>query len=105
MRGLGNLTVKADDDIKLGGTNGSTTGIAGDTSAYGNLVLDAGDDIYAYGNLSSDTGNIDTYSSNYTTYLYGDVWTLDGHITFHNNVEARGCGNQRFDATLRPKEI
>lgn len=98
LRGEGSLVIKAADDIKLGGHDATETGAPGETSTYGNLTLDAGDDIFAFGDLSSDTGDIETFSSDTTTNLYGDVTAYDGSIIFHNSVSALGSGTQTFSA-------
>ncbi len=82
------LTVDADDDIKLYGY----------ANVDGDLVLDASDDIYAYGNLTSNNGDIELYSSNHTTKLYANVTAYDS-VLLNNETELRGSGNQRVEAT------
>ncbi len=92
--GLGALTIMADDgDIMLGVGDplDPETGSGGGLSAFGHLSLDAGDSIYAHGELATAGGNIDLYSSNNTTHLYGNV-TADvtdplSDIIIHNRSE------------------
>jgi filamentous hemagglutinin family protein len=102
LEGLGALTVQAGDDILLG-VNADNhwvnpeVGSAGNVSTAGNLILNAGDDVYAHGNLIAG-GNIEVYSSDSTTYLYGDLAQATGSVLLNNNTELRGASNQSITA-------
>jgi filamentous hemagglutinin family protein len=92
----GNLTIEAGDDIILGVddvANHETTpavGTSGLVRAYGDLLLDAGGDVYAHGQLdvpSNKSGDIDIYSRDGTTYLWDDVTAQGGgDVILHNNT-------------------
>ncbi len=91
LTGDGDLTVMADENIILGELDHG-----GDVIAGGDLILDAGDDIYAYGKLittDGSEGDIHLYSSDSTTHLFGDVTadvTDGGSIFLHNNAQVTG---------------
>lgn len=96
------LTIEADDDIKLGmdtsgGNQQGWIGSGGDVTTEGDLILDAGDDIYAHGNLISNNGDIEIYSSDLTTYLGGDV-TAAENVLLNNNTKLNGSGEQTVEA-------
>ncbi|MHC4499544.1 MAG: hypothetical protein ACYS21_10580, partial [Planctomycetota bacterium] len=94
--GYGHLTLQAGDDLILGVTdvtdheNTPTVGTAGDVDSTGNLVLNAVNDIYAHGTLRAGGGDIEIYSSDDTTYLYGDYITAGGSILLNNTTESYG---------------
>ncbi len=96
------LTIEADDDIKLGmdtsgGNQQGWIGSGGDVTTEGDLILVAGDDIYAHGNLISNNGDIEIYSSDLTTYLGGDV-TAAENVLLNNNTKLNGSGEQTVEA-------
>jgi hypothetical protein len=67
-----------------------------DVTAGRDITLDADYDIYAYGDLTSTgaydgSGSIETSSSDWTTYIGGDV-TAPDDITFNNNTKFDGGG-------------
>ncbi|MHC4756752.1 MAG: hypothetical protein ACYTBP_16620, partial [Planctomycetota bacterium] len=93
--GKSSLTLEAGDDIILGSSDvdnhwvNPEIGSPGNVLTDGDLELRAGDDIYAHGTLTSTNGDIDLYSSDSTTNLYGDVFADvadNGNITLHNNA-------------------
>jgi hypothetical protein len=94
----GNIHVTAGDDIKLYGT---FIGIVPDfesAQADGDLKLDAEDDVDVLGDLISNNGSIDIYSSDWATYLGGDVYAAYD-VTLHNNTILDGRnGDQTIEA-------
>jgi hypothetical protein len=60
--------------------------------------LDAEDDVDVLGNLISNTGDIEIYSSDDTTYLGGDKVQAFGNILLNNNTEFDGDDDQKVDA-------
>ncbi|MFH1882375.1 MAG: filamentous hemagglutinin N-terminal domain-containing protein, partial [Planctomycetota bacterium] len=90
----GDLSVTAGRDIMLGddlSNSDPTVGSAGNVYANGDLTLAAEGSIYAHGLLFTDKdgpgGNINLYSSDNTTHLYGNVSADvddDGDIILHN---------------------
>jgi filamentous hemagglutinin family protein len=89
----GPLTIEAGDDILLGVADVTNhwvapeVGSAGNvTNDYGDLILDAGDDVYSHGILEA-SGDIDIYSREGTTYLWDDVTAQGGgDVILHNNT-------------------
>lgn len=78
------LTIQAADDILLGITNvvnhwgvNQQTGSGGNVSANGDLILNAGDDIYAHGSLTSSGGSNVDLTAVYDIRLYGPVTAED----------------------------
>ncbi len=99
----GSLDVLAGDDIILGsddiaGHDGfDQTGYPGNVTSQGDLTLSAGDDIYAFGDISSFQGSIETMSSDFTTYLYENVYAFED-VTLHNTAILKGFGDQEINA-------
>jgi len=97
MISSGDLSVTAGRDIMLGddlSDSDPTVGSAGNVYANGDLTLDAEGSIYAHGLLytllNGPGGNINLYSSDSTTHLYGNVSADvddDGDIILHNVSE------------------
>jgi len=101
------LTIEADDDIILGVTNADShwvapeAGSGGNVSADGKLKLTAADDVYAHGTLTTTSGgDIEIYSSDDTTYLYGDYVNANGSILLNNTTESYGDIIASQDVTL-----
>jgi len=80
-----------------GGNQQGWIGSGGDVTTEGDLILDAGEDIYAHGNLISNNGSIEIYSSDLTTYLGGDV-TAAENVLLNNNTKLNGSGDQTVEA-------
>ncbi len=70
---------------------------AKDLTSGGDMTLQADVDVIAHGNLNAG-GNISINASADTIYLGGNVGTINGDVTFGENVIADGIGNQRFEA-------
>jgi filamentous hemagglutinin family protein len=98
----GSLTLEAADDIILGVDDvdnhwvAPQNGSAGDVTARGDLILDAGDDVYAHGDLESTEGSVEVYSSDSTTHLWGNV-TGAVDVLLNNNTRFLG-GDQTVEA-------
>ncbi|MHC4283957.1 MAG: beta strand repeat-containing protein [Planctomycetota bacterium] len=96
-----NMNLDAYNKIEIGNkitSGGKLTALAGNKIIFnrwaqseGDMLLDADNDVYAYGDLTSNNGSIDIYSSDYTTYLGGDV-TAAVDVTLHNNTKFDGGG-------------
>jgi filamentous hemagglutinin family protein len=112
--GYSDLTLVAGDDILLGVSDvdhhwqNPENGYGGEVyTYYGDMVLDAEDDVYAHGNLYAgdyipENKDISIYSSDSTTYLYGDLVRATGNVLLNNRTELWGTGyqsNQRIEAT------
>ncbi|HUW20040.1 MAG TPA: right-handed parallel beta-helix repeat-containing protein [Sedimentisphaerales bacterium] len=90
LTGDGTLTVEAGENILLGVDdqwNPEDGGSPGNVSAVGDLVLDAGEDVWAYGQLKAG-GDITISSSDSTTYLITDLVEATGNVNLNNNTEA-----------------
>ena len=94
LTGEGVLAVEADRDVVLGGN----------VEAGGDLYLIAdadgvdGGDMTAFGNLVSTGGSIEIYSSDSTTYLYGDYVEAINNILLNNNTVFGSEDDQMVDA-------
>ncbi len=88
--GGGAITATAGYDIVLSATPVSA-------QADGDLTLDADDDIDVEGDLISNNGSIEFSSSDWTTYLAGDV-TAAVDVTFNNTTLFDGDDDQKVDA-------
>ena len=93
LTGDSSLTVKAKNNINLGGA----------TSAVGSLILNADSDgdgagtLWAKDTLSSNNGSIVISASDSTIYLFGDV-IAEGDITLFANTWFKGFGDQTVEA-------
>jgi filamentous hemagglutinin family protein len=98
----GSLTLEAADDIILGVDDvdnhwvSPENGSPGDVIARGDLILNAGDDVYAHGDLDSTEGSIEVYSSDSTTHLWGNVTAFE-NVLLNNNTKFLG-GDQTVEA-------
>ncbi|MHC4594867.1 MAG: autotransporter outer membrane beta-barrel domain-containing protein, partial [Planctomycetota bacterium] len=124
----GTLTVEAGDDIIFGvddvdnhwdNPQNPLNGTPGNVTSNGDLILTAGDDIYAhgwlqtfnggdiiatatddvyvYGDIYAD-GDIEIYSDNTTTNLFGDLIQAVGNILLDNNTIFGSGVDQLVDA-------
>jgi len=88
------LTIEAGNNIHLGkDLSGGGEHSGGNVTTQGDLTLRAGNDIRARGTLTSVGGEIELFSSDSTTYLWGDVTAYD-NIWFGSNVEFEGWDDQ-----------
>jgi len=106
LDGLGDLTVLATDDVMFGVAAATheadpTSGTPGDVSADGTLIVSAGDSVYAHGTITTTSGgDIEIYSSDTTTFLYGDYINAGGSVLLNNTTESYGDIIAGEDVTL-----
>ena len=101
LQGNGSLALVAGDDIIIGSTDVDNhwldpeddTGFASEVTTKGDMILNAGDDVYVHGELNTLDGfggDIEITASDDTIHLYGNVTadqTDGGDIILHANTE------------------
>jgi len=119
----GSLTLDAgrgDSEIRLAGNVTTHDGdlifeddvVANGGNSPKDQLFDArgrGSDLWAYGDIRKITDGALTLDAgrgcHTKIYLYGDVTTHDGDLTFEDKVIAKGQGSQKFDASGLGKRL
>ncbi len=92
LKSNGYMTVHADDNILLTGTGWHPDSAKSnyDMELWANYDGGTVGNMTAYHDLRSLYGDIDIYSADETTFLYGDYVDAGGSVYLHNNTEAAG---------------